>query len=406
MSNNNHFITIPIENKNTLEEQKDLNLIKKYIKNNLTQAKFRIYILYPDESIKTEIPQDDIQTGGSYDENYQNGQRRTLSFTLYNEEGKYTPNINTLWVGTRLRLDMGLQVDENNIYWFQKGIFVIQSVTPSHEKSKKTVKISSGDKFSLFENATGVLPSTYEIPSGTDIESLIKDILMTNNGNSEVLDPKEYIYHESFKGKKTQVDISLSAGEKFSSILLDIATQLSAEIYYNEKGNLVLVPASESTMDRNKPLLFEFQKEDLSDLSFTFNYNNIVNRIIVIGTTSSGGTFSAEAVNDDSRSPLCYQRIGYHTGNIVNDSNIYSVYLAQERAEYELRQQLILKTSTSASILFNPLLEVNNLISISEDFFNLTNERFLIQSISCSLDYSNQMSISFSNLNNLPFTAE
>ena len=405
MSNNNHFITIPIEN-NTLEEQKDLNLIKKYIRENLTQPQFRIYILYPDETIKTEIPQTDIQLGGSYDETYQNGQRRSLSFTLYNEEGNYTPDIDTLWVGTRLRLDMGLQIGGDNTYWFQKGIFVIQSVTPSYSNSKKVVKISAGDKFSLFENATGVLPSTYEIPSGTDIESLIKDILMNNNGNSEVLDPKDYILHENFKGKKTQVEISLNAGDKYSTILLNIATQLSAEIYYNEKGNLVLIPTSESTMDKNKPLLFEYQKEDLSDLSFGFSYNNIVNRVIVVGTTSSGGTFSAEAVNDDPRSPLCYQRIGYHTGSIINDSNIYSMYLAQERAEYELRQQLILKTSTSASVLFNPLLEVNNLISISEDFFNLTNERFLIQSISCSLDYSNQMSISFSNLDNLPFTAE
>lgn len=405
MSNNNHLITIPIEN-NTLEEQKDLNLIKKYIKNNLIQAKFRIYILYPDETIKTEIPQNDIQVGGSYDETYQNGQRRSLSFTLYNEEGEYTPNINTLWVGTRLRLDMGVQINENDVYWFQKGIFIIQSITPSYENSKKTVKISAGDKFSLFENATGVLPSTYEISSGTDIESLIKDILMINNGNTEVLDPKDYILHESFKGKKTQVDISLNAGDKYGTILLNIATQLSAEIYYNEKGNLVLVPTSETTMDKNKPLLFEYQKEDLSDLSFSFNYDNIVNRIIVIGTTSSGGTFSAEAVNDDPKSPLCYQRIGYHTGSIINDSNVYSMYLAQERAEYELRQQLILKTSTSATVLYNPLLEVNNLISISEDFFNLTNERFLIQSISCSLDYSNQMSISFSNLDNLPFLAE
>lgn len=406
MSNNNYAVKIPILYTQNSEEQKDLNLIKEYIQKNITESKFRIYILYPDETIKKEIPQEDIQLGGNYSETYQNGQRRSLSFSLYNETGEYTPGINTLWKGTRLRFDMGVKVSSDTTYWFQKGIYIIQSITSSLEKSKKIVKISAGDKFSIFENVTGTLSSAYSIPVNTEIESLIKDILMINNGNSEVFDPKDFIYHSSFKGKKTQVEISLNAGDKYSTILLDIATQLSAEIYYNERGNLVLEPIEEAAGDKNKPLLYNYQREDLSDLSFNLNFNNIINRIIVIGTTNSGGTFSAEAVNDDPESPLCYQRVGYHTGSIINDTNIYSLYLAQERADYELRQQLILKTSSSATVLFNPILEVNKLISITENFFDLKNERFLLQSLSCSLDYSNQMNIEFSNLNNLPFTSK
>ena len=131
--------------------------------------------------------------------------------------------------------------------------------------------------------------------------------------------------------------------------------------------------------------------------------NQIINKIVVIGSSTNGGVYKYIATNDDASSPLCWQRIGYRTGNIINDSNITSNVLAKERAEYELRQQLILKSSTSASVLFNPLLEVNNLIAISDTFFNLKYERFLLNSISCSLDFSNQMSITFSNLKNLPF---
>lgn len=388
-----------------IEERIDLNLIKSYISENIVQPQFRIYLLYPDETINKEIPQEDIQVGGSYSENYQNGQRRSLSFTLYNDDGNYTPDINTLWAGTRLRLDMGVRISDTEIYWFQKGIFIITSAVPVLSNDGKTVQISASDKFSLFENTTGILSGTYEIPINTDIESLIRSILRTNNGDGYPLDNRDFIYHSNFKGKKTQAVISASAGSSYGTILLEIATQLSAEIYYNEQGSLVVIPATETMLDKNKPLLFNYKTSngDIGDLSFSFDYNSIINRIIVIGTTSSGGTFTAEAVNDDPGSPLCYQRIGYRTGEIINDSNIYSYPLAKERAEYELRQQLILKSSVSATVLYNPLLKVNNVITISDDFYGLSNARFLIQSISCSLDFSNQMNITFSNLNNLPF---
>jgi hypothetical protein len=55
--------------------------------------------------------------------------------------------------------------------------------------------------------------------------------------------------------------------------------------------------------------------------------------------------------------------------------------------------------------MVNPLLEVNNLIALSSDFYGLTHDRFLIQGISGSLDYSGTMSVSVSNVNNLPFIA-
>ena len=131
---------------------------------------------------------------------------------------------------------------------------------------------------------------------------------------------------------------------------------------------------------------------------------SIINRIIVTGTSNeSNGVFKAVAVNDDPASPLCCQRIGYRTGSIINDSNITSNYLAEERAKYELRKQLILKSSTSLNIAFNPLLTVNSLIAINNAFFDMVNQRFLIQSISCGLDYGGTMSVSLSNLTNLPF---
>ena len=51
----------------------DIAWLQNAISDNTVQAIFRIYVLYPDETIAYEIPRDRIKSGGSYNENYQNG---------------------------------------------------------------------------------------------------------------------------------------------------------------------------------------------------------------------------------------------------------------------------------------------------------------------------------------------
>ena len=56
----------------------------------IISPRFKLYILNPDETVKTEIPEKDILMGGSFNENYQNGQSRSLSVSLYNYNKKYS----------------------------------------------------------------------------------------------------------------------------------------------------------------------------------------------------------------------------------------------------------------------------------------------------------------------------
>lgn len=394
-----------IERELYIDQNLDTEQLLDWIRFNNVAPRYKIYVLYPDETINYEIPLEDILSGGSYSENYQNGQRRSLSFSLYNVDDKYTPNINKLWAGTRLRLDVGIEVPGETIVWFKRGIYIITKIDPSLGTDQNIVQVSASDKFSLFEDKTGTLEFSYEIPEGQEIESVIKNILLTDMGNGYPLDSKEIIYHSQFKGKKTQVTISKSAGETLGSILLDLATQLSAEIFYNSAGVLTIVPINEVTRDIDKPVVctYNFDEGDIGNLNFSFDLSSIINKIIVIGSSNNGGVYRATAVNDDPGSALCYQRIGYRTGSIINDSNITSDVLAQERASYELRSQLILKSSTNITALFNPFLNVNDCIAINCDFFKLVNTRFVIQSLSYSLDYSGTISISICNLENLAF---
>ena len=385
----------------------DIEYLEQQINLNHVTPRFRIYVLHADETINYEIPSENIKAGGSYSENYQNGQRRSLSFTLWNENKQYSPNIDTLWAGTRLRFDIGITVGVETL-WFVKGYFIITKASPSLTPSGKEVAISASDKFALFDGTLGRLADTYEITEGTDIREVIENIKTLELGDGSIRDTKPIFYHEKFENKTVQVSIVKNAGETFSDILLELATQLSAEIFYSATGNLTIVPITDVTQDKNKSVLYSFNDTDgdMSQLNFDYDYNSIINRVVVLGNSQNGGVYRGVAVNNDERSPLCYQRIGYRTDNIINDSNIYSDILAGERAEYELRQKLILKSSVSFSVLFNPFLTVNNLISINSEFYNLVNEKFLIQSISFGLDFSGQMNLTISNIQNLATNIE
>ena len=381
--------------------------IEDYIKNKHISPRFKIYVLNADETERYEIPNGDI-ISGSYSENYQSGQRRTLSFQLNNNNGEYTPSINHFWTGQKFSFYIGFNMnnDENSVIWFRKGIYSCQSQSVDNSADTKTVSIETADKFSVLEGKSGTLEYSYTINVGEDIEEVINNILNTDNGSGFMLDSKDIIYNSLFKGKKVISQISESAGATYGSIILKLAEMLSAEVFYNVNGNLTLIPKQEVINDSDKPILFSFNADngDLMTHNYSFSFEDIVNKIIVIGSNVNGNTCRATAVNNSADSPISVSRIGYRTGSIINDSSINSDYLAQERADYELRKVSVAKTSVSNTMLLNPLIEVNNLIEITDSFYGIENEKFLVQSISFSLDYSGTMSISSSNINNLSFT--
>jgi hypothetical protein len=99
-------------------------------------------------------------------------------------------------------------------------------------------------------------------------------------------------------------------------------------------------------------------------------------------------------------------RIGARTAPIINDANITTDRLAQERAQYELRKVLLLRTPIAFEARINPLITVNCVITISSPFLLMGKERFVVQSVSHSLDHSGSMTVSAASTSNLPFLVD
>lgn len=382
----------------------DYEYLTQVIKGMKVIPKFRLFVLNQDESVSYEIPQEDIiLNSGSYNENYQQGQRRSLSVSLVNIDGRYTPSINGIWVNNKFRFDIGIEID-NEIFWFSRGIYVIGNPTSTRGISEREVTIELLDKFARLEGNMGTTEGTYEIPVDTDVEQAIKDILMLDAGDGYPLDLKPIIYDDVFRGLKTPYTLTKEAGAPLSELILDLAMMLNAECFYNTDGNLCFISINDTTDDSNKSLIWTYDEDNnmCSVLNPNWEFAGVINEYHVIGDNINGELFSAKASNDNAGSPLCIERIGRRVG-LLEDQNIYSDDLAQQRADYELRKASILKTTVSVSSSFIPLLFVNNIVEISDEFYNWDREKFIIQSIGFGLGNETEMTLEVSNLQNLPF---
>lgn len=390
-----------------LQKFKDPAYIRRKMENSFTIADFRIAQLNPDETVSRFIPNEDIILDqGSYSENYQNGQRRSLSFQLINNGGKYTPSINTVWVNSKFSLELGVHfVAERITVWFKKGVYVVTKLSPSQTAEGKTISVETGDKFVVLNGKAGTLDNTLEVKYGIDIKQLISEVLGTNNKGGYPLDSTPFIYHSSFEGKKTPLTLSATAGQTWGNFLLQLADILSAELFYDCAGHLILIPYSEVTSDNDKGAISEFADNngDYVSMSFDFDMESLVNHIVVVGANVNGHVCRGEALNTNPASPVCITRIGDRVGEVINDSNITTDFIAQERADYELRKILVIDTSIPLEIPFNPFLSVNDVVSVSNQFYNIKQERFVIKSISFNLGFSPNISLQVSNIQNLNF---
>ena len=379
----------------------DLKKLERILNSGQYKARYRLFLLHPDETVNYEIPEEDIiLDSGSYSENYESGQRRNLNISLVNENGKYTPSINTIWVHDKFRLDIGIESGEE-VYWFPRGIYILNNPSATHSQSDRQISLALIDKFGLLEGKAGTLEATYEIPVDTDIEEAINGILSLDNGSGYKIDEQKIIYDRAFKGMKMPYTLSKDAGSTLGEMILEIGDILNAEVYYNSTGNLCFIDINETINDDNKPNLWIYQDSScqIIDETANFDFESVVNEVHVVGDNIENELFWAYAKNENPESPICIQRIGRRI-EYINDSNIYSDKLAADRASYELRKLGILKTTINISVPFNPMILVNNLISIEDEFFGLKRQKFLVQSISYNIGTNNSMSLTVSNISN------
>ena len=360
----------------------------KIVKEQAIRPRFRLSLLYPDESFREDISEYLIQGSGSLQIQYAQGQRRSLNFTLNNESGVFTPNgINSkIWVNTKFQLDLGMEMANGDVVWNSAGIFVIGTPQITREDARKIIDIQCYDKFALLDGTLGgTLDATYEIDAGEKIYNIIVDTLLQDNGNGVPIDLKTIFFDPSLINESTVYTLSKSANESYGDMLIELANMIACDIYYNTNGNLVIQSGIKDISQVNKPTLWIFKDTEYEYLSGHINYDftDVRNRVTVVGANvnSDGGLYIAVSENTNPRSQTRVDLIGIKN-YYLEDSNIYTQTLAQDRADYELNKLSIVQQTVQISSAFMIHLDVNNCIAITDDFFNYFDNRFIIQSIS------------------------
>lgn len=383
----------------------DFDHLRRVLKRPFIKPRFRLSVLNPDETINYTIPFEDIPENGiSYTEEYQNGQRRSISLQLINSDGKYTPSINGIWLTTKFRLDIGI-VTKDKIVWFPKGIYVMGDVSLVDQDSANVVSIQLKDKYAIFEGKLGTLEDAYEVEVGSNIEEAIQGVLNFSLGNGYIFDYQPIIFDPSFLGARTQNTIRVEEGGNLGQIIEALATQISAEYYYNNLGNLCFYPINVTVNDDAKPVIWTFERihKEINNLSLNYKNEEVVNVVKVVGDNIDNGIHAAVVTNENPASPICIQQIGRRAAPKFTEANIWNDDLAYDLARYYLRLRSFVSIDFSCTVPFNPILTVNNIIEVENDFIGLRREKLLLTSLSYSSP-DGMMSLKLCNTSELPHT--
>lgn len=378
------------------------------VKNQIVRPRFKLSILYQDESFREDITEYLIDGSGSLQVQYAQGQRRSLNFTLDNSNGQFTPmDANgKIWINTKFKLEIGIELGSGDIVWNSAGIFVIGNPSVIRDSGQKTIDIQCYDKFALLDGTLGgILEATYEVEADELIYNVMVDTLSQDNGNNYPIDLKPVLFDSSLISEKTQYSLSKSANESLGAILIELADMISCDIYYNEEGSLVVQSGIKDISQVNKPTLWTFSDQEYQYLAnnISYDFTKVKNRVTIVGSNVNGDNiYVATAENTNPRSSSRIEAIGIKN-YYLEDSNIYSDYLAQSRADYELNKLSILQQTIQIGSTFMIHLDVNNCIALEDEFLGYYDARFIIQSLSIPISTSSQISIECTNIASLPY---
>lgn len=342
------------------------------------------------------------ENGGTISAAFGQGVQKSISLTIFDPTGKYIPNPNDrlFWIGRRFKVYLGLRIykgiqlindslittkNEYDIYWFTKGVYILTSISASHELGNQTISISGVDKFGYFTSATGYcdMLGNFVIPQGMTIQDAIISILNQDVGNGEIIDAVTPIIDSQYIDVRTPYEVGKSSGTYMGDIITELATMYRANVYYDNDGHFNFRRSMIGDQMYPIPIVWDFTDRDAEYLSSSLDYDlvNVVNCLYVVGENPSGDvTPKALRENTNAASPTNIKKLG-RRAKLITSNTIRTDKEAEDYADYMLEQLCRVQQTLNFNITFLPHLELNQKITITDRFYHKEQEEFLIQSI-------------------------
>ena len=367
-----------------------------YIKQNERRPIYKVELLRKSDETPYQTIEGKIENNsGALTISNNEGVRRTVNFNLINFDQFFTPVINTLSLGSKFKLYLGYEINGENFY-LPQGVFIFDDPTLVSNLSQKLVQISGSDKFSMLNGQNGgILEGTYKIPVGTKVSKLVRDILVLNVVN----DPIEPLIDPSIENLTIPYEITKRAGEVVSDIIFEATFSISAHVYYNSEGRLVVEP---EIPDNQKGSIYDFNTDEYNYLSSSkkYLYSEVYNSTLVQGDNIQNIDIpiTYEAINNDLSDPNSVPNLGYKKVKPIDEytKGINTKELAEIRAKWELKKVSALLSSVDITALPLYHLDVNQAITLTDKYVESNKERFIIQDINLPIGTSGEASLTVS----------
>ena len=427
---------------------------------------FKVELMDFAENVIGDLTQDiSKEDSGSISINFQQGVRRSCSLTLINvnknlhlKEGKYLLNENGLWINTKFKLYTGIKIKkfenlppdeldyknsgedllykdstqenlwirnngqkiQEDIYWFSQGVFLLTDPSVLRDMSKRTITLNGIDKFGAFGSETNFssTEATYKIEADSNVKEVVSTILDFDKGNGLKLDVKEPYLDPNTKvlvsdGTREEpvaqvtlpFEINKSPETYFSDILIELANIFACDIYYDTEGRLHLEKGNEKMSMEDFNSLWDYSDKEPEYFSPQLNYDfkSVFNVVKVVGDNPSSDSISEVTLkNEDPSSPtriaLLGEKILY-----IESSFCYNLQRTKDFANYMLKKKTMVPLTFSFQSSFMPHLDVNKIITITDDYYNFFQQRFVIQSLTIPLTTKSLMDIECTNTSLIPY---
>lgn len=366
------------------------------------QPRLKVNLMYSNMEVYQEITSDIILQGSSLNISNKNGIRRTITLELANPQLRYNVEPNNIWMNTYFSVYAGYYYN-GRYYWFLLGIFITTNPVMSSGLSQSTITLRGYDKMSLLNGTlSGKLEGIYQIEASDNMREIINSIV-TERGDTFPVN-----YDSIFEGYLIPYTITTDLGNSYFSILDELASLRSSNVFYDTNGCLNFQSGIEDLDDSVKPPLYSFSN-DGTDINYissnaTFDFEKVCNCIYVQGSTVDGGIYSATLKDENLESPTRIQLIGERWADPITDDNINSDALCLDRAKYELKKLKTLWLTVEINCVPIPDLDVNCVIELTDDRYDFDHLRLLIQSISYNLQTGGTMSLSCTSVNELEYS--
>lgn len=339
---------------------------------------------------------DDVLIDGTIDVDVSRGTRRTLTMSLLNPDGFFTPDADIyaenddwdgfFYVNRLIRVWRGVIYEDGREELVPVGTFAVDKAETLVERGMSTVVIAGSDLWKKFTKSQFGTPTSFA--DGTAINTVISTMASSAGVTLMNLDP---LTERTSASKNIQRTFYFEKDETRGDALKKVCNDYGIEVFFDPMGVL-------TTRDFRNPFdrPTAYYYDDSDTLAFflrsVINDDRLYNHVIVVGTAAvntTGIIYKAELKDTDPASPTNISRIGDRVFRY--ESPLMGTQEAVDKSAYTIfYKHFLLSHSIAMEAICNPALEGNDVVWVAENNYTGVDARFLLGTFSIPLVTSKQ----------------